>query len=443
MNAGVLRGRLNAGTANRPSRESGQAIILMSLSLVAVLGMVGLVVDLGWAEWRKLACKTASQAATMAAIKVARNATDFTCGSGLTCQSDTACPGTLSDPTNALQVGCMYAQQNGFTNGGRQSVLLAANITSPPVTGTSPTYWVSATVSETIPTGFTAVLGRPTVTVAARSTAAFYTNPNGGCIFVLNPSASGALSGSGTPSISNGCGVYVDSNSASAISLNGNASITTTGGAKTYIVGNCSGCGNISPAPIVGAPLVSDPFAAMPVPAAASGSCSAAVSLAGGSTQTITAGKYCGSPAIQLKGHSHLTLGTGTYVLQGGLDMGGSTTMTATGGVMLYVPSGSISYAGGATVTLTPQTAGTYKGVLFWQDKADTNSVSLVGGAGQLFNGALYFPKATLSFTGGTNISHTNTTIVVDKLSLVGNSYIQSAADTNYQGGAIVTAYIE
>ncbi|MGD0496817.1 MAG: hypothetical protein ABSC23_00105 [Bryobacteraceae bacterium] len=423
----------------RLPRESGQAIILMSMSLVVVVGMIGLVVDIGWAHWRKEACKTASQAAVMAAVKIAKNATDFTCGSGVTCQGNTACPATLSDDTNALQVGCMYAQQNGFTNGGSQTVLLAANTTAPPVTGTSPTYWVSATVSETVPQWFGVVLGQSAVTVAARSTAAVFSSPNGGCVFVLNATAASALNvGSGT-SLTSGCGVYVDSSSGTAASVGG--AVTTTGAAKTEIVGNCSGCGNISPAPITGAPVIPDPFSSMTAPSAST--CLGSISLAGSTTQTFGPGTYCGSPAIQLKGSSHLILKTGTYVLQGKLSMAGGTQLTATGGVMLYFSSDTLDLKGGAQITLTAQTSGAYEGILIWQDKSDTSGASLVGGGTQFLNDALYFPKATLTFQGGTSATHTNTTIAADKLALGGSSYIQSSATTPYTGGSLVLGYIE
>ena len=43
-------------------------------------------------------------------------------------------------------------------------------------------------------------------------------------------------------------------------------------------------------------------------------------------------------------------------------------------------------------------------------------------------NGILYFPSANLTYTGGSSTSALNTTIISDKLSLVGNSYISAAA---------------
>jgi hypothetical protein len=69
-----------------------------------------------------------------------------------------------------------------------------------------------------------------------------------------------------------------------------------------------------------------------------------------------------------------------------------------------------------------------------WQDKNDTTSANLKGGSTELLNGALYFPKAALTFNGGTSSTATNTTIVSDTLSLMGNSYIAAPATTVFTG---------
>ena len=69
-----------------------------------------------------------------------------------------------------------------------------------------------------------------------------------------------------------------------------------------------------------------------------------------------------------------------------------------------------------------------------WQDKNDTTAAALKGGSTELLNGTLYFPKADLTFNGGTGVTATNTTIVAWTLSLVGNSYINAPASTPYTG---------
>jgi len=103
-------------------------------------------------------------------------------------------------------------------------------------------------------------------------------------------------------------------------------------------------------------------------------------------------------------------------------------------GVTIYIQSGGVTMTGGATVSLTAPTTGSWQGILFYQDRADTTDSNLVGGSGQLMNGVLYFPDNHLTYTGGTAVNATQTTIVSKTLSMVGNSFISAAATTQFTG---------
>jgi hypothetical protein len=90
--------------------------------------------------------------------------------------------------------------------------------------------------------------------------------------------------------------------------------------------------------------------------------------------------------------------------------------------------------SGGASVNLSAPTTGTYAGVLFYQDRGDTNDATLVGGDTQLMQGILYFPTAHLNYTGGSSTNARDTTIISDTLNMVGHSYIRAAANSPYTG---------
>jgi hypothetical protein len=429
-------------TGNR----KGQTAIMFTLAAVPLFGILGLVVDVGWAYYRKQAAQTAADAAAGAAGAAAY---DWGGGAG-TCTSSThikcyadehLCPANPSTtPTDNVETGCLYAKQNGFSNavGGRQKVTIQSGVGAAPTsTGVTITYWMVVRVSETIPQLFSAVLGFPQATVTARASTGNRPASGGGCVLVMNPNAANALSLSGTPSLTSGCGVFVNSNSSTAVNLNGSAQITTTGTAKTQIVGNCSGCSNISPAPQTGVGQTSDPFADMAPPT--EGACnSTGVSLGSHDHLTITPGVnpyvICGS-GISLGAQSTLTLNPGVYIVDSssGINLGAQTTMSGTG-VTIYIKQGGVSMSGGATVNLTAPTSGAWQGILFYQDRADTTASTLVGGTGQLMNGVLYFPKANLTYTGGSSTSATATTIVADTLTMVGNSFIQASATTQFTG---------
>lgn len=136
----------------RKPSQAGQAAIMLSLSLPLTIGMLGLVVDVGWAYWRKEACRTAAEsAATAAAINAQKSST-------FTVQAATACPQSPS-ASIPLQAGCLYAAQNGFTNGSSgRTVTMAGGTTA--IGSITPAYWVTATVSENFGTGFSRVLGQ-------------------------------------------------------------------------------------------------------------------------------------------------------------------------------------------------------------------------------------------------------------------------------------------
>ncbi|HUP03146.1 MAG TPA: hypothetical protein VMU19_04110 [Bryobacteraceae bacterium] len=395
------------------------------MSLVAMTGVMGLVVDAGWAYWRKLECKTAAQAAAMAAVKAA--------STPYSAQVSTGCSGIATGP---LYVGCQYATANGMTDGGnsgKQSVKMAAGTSAVPVAGVANVaYWASATVSETTPLWFGAVLGKTAFAPAVTSTAVIISSSGGGCVYTLGQTGTDiAITGSAI--LSSGCGVYVDSNSGSAVSIVGTGQINTSGGSKTTIVGNYSivGTGSIS-APVTGAARVDDPFASDMPATPPQGSCEPTAQFVGSSTWTIPAGTYCNS--VSVTGTGHLILTSGTYVLKAGFSITGGATITATGPVTLYVLGGSISWTGNPIVTLTAPNSGTYNGILIWQAAADAAAGTMTGGATLQLNGVVYMPGAGLSYCGGG--ATTSTTIVSKTLTLTGNSVINSPAASPYFVGS-------
>lgn len=419
------------------------------MSLVVTLGLLGLVVDIGWAYWRREAAQTAANSAAMAAALAANtvfNGGSASCtATGVVCQSDTACPASpsLSAGSN-ISNGCLYAQQNGFVNSGRQTVRLASNTSNSPVAGVSPDYWVSATVSETIPQTFSAVLGQTMSTVKTVSTVGVFIAPTSGCIYVMDQHAAASLkiNGSSSAYITSGCGIYVNSDSGSALTLTGSASITTTGGAKTQVVGGDSINSNasVTPAPLLNQNPITDPFTAMVTPTI--GTCGSLPNLNGHDSKSMNPGTYCDTMSVG--GGQTLTLNAGTYVFNGGgISVSGGGSIVSNGGVTIYLTnSAALSITGGGTVSLTPPASGTYQGVLLWQDKSDNNTAYLTGGAAQAINGLLYFPQALLHYAGGTATGGgTSTTIVTNQLSVDGASYIANPATTQIKFTTLNGAY--
>jgi hypothetical protein len=204
----------------------------------------------------------------------------------------------------------------------------------------------------------------------------------------------------------------VDSTSSTALSISGNN--TRLNAASVSIVGNYSTGGGavVAPAPYVHAFAEADPLASSTAPAV--GACNATdFSVSSGDVRTISEGVYCGG--ISVSGGARLTLNPGNYILKGGgLTVAGNSALFGSG-VTFYNTFavghtyGAIALAGGATIQLSAPLTGPLAGVLFFQDRSVAGGVAstIAGGATSFFNGALYFPTTSLSFSGGTGSDYT------------------------------------
>jgi len=125
----------------RRARSGGQAIVMVTLSLISMSGMMGLAVDLGWSYFTQKAAQAAADNAALSAVQKAYksivlsggSSTAFTaCGTlGVTCAATPVACDPNSSALGNLQNGCLYARNAGFTPGGhagRQNVLIQANV---------------------------------------------------------------------------------------------------------------------------------------------------------------------------------------------------------------------------------------------------------------------------------------------------------------------------
>ncbi|MGP0065797.1 MAG: Ig-like domain repeat protein [Isosphaeraceae bacterium] len=244
-------------------------------------------------------------------------------------------------------------------------------------------------------------------------------------IIVLDPSAGGALSLSGSASINIAGGVYVDSSSSSALSAGGNASVKASvidvhGGVQK------SGNASFSPAPSTGATTVADPLASLASPSA-SGPIGSE-SLSGNSSATINPGIYS---QITVSGNAKLTMNPGIYIIEGGgFSVSGNGSVSGTG-VMVYNTKssagvyGSITLSGNGAISLTPPTAGAYAGILIFQDRSDAKALTFSGNALQGISGTIYAPKAQLAESGNAQL---NAALIVDMLTISGNGVSNTVA---------------
>jgi hypothetical protein len=379
-------------------------MVLICLAILTIMGLVGLVADVGSLQAQKQLMQTAADSAALAA-------------------------GQELNYGDSVAAGDADAASNGFTNG-QNGVVVTIN--NPPRSGpnTGKSGYIEAIVSRPEPTFFLRVLGLTTISLSARAVSSAGNGPN--CIYVLDPSAASAMYLNGNINIQSGCGVLVDSSSSSGLFVNGNITVTAP---SIGVVGGYSSNGNVTftPQPKKGILPAADPLAYVQAPSY--GACSYnSFSLNGnygsaGTPYQMNPGVYCGG--ISFNGNFYVKFNTGTYVLAGGgISFNGNATMTGTG-VTFYNTTGTGGYKGivlngNVTLNFSAPTSGSLSGILFFQDRsipAGSAGSTVNGNSGSTIDGALYFPSTTLTYNGNSSSSGYSI-IVADKLVANGNSNV-------------------
>lgn len=328
----------------------------MTLALVALIGFVGLALDMGYAWAARRRMQTAADAAATAGAVASRE------GYTVTSAAKDA------------------ASLNGFTDG---TSGVTVNVTSPYSGGSCSSNCVHVAIDQAQSTYFLRVLGYSSIDVKASAVAG--TINSGNCVYALSPSASPGLEVQGSSSVSISCGATVNSTQSPAANCVGGAGSFSA--SSVGVAGSVSGsC--FSPTPKTGTSETPDPFAYLGSQPACSGSATFTANVSG-------QGSYCGG--ISLHGNGSVTLSAGTYNLgSGGLTINGGVTFQGTG--VTIITSGPISIKGGATLNLSAPTSGSYKGILFWD--TSTSSSDFSGSSSSTMDGAFYFPNSTLIYTG-------------------------------------------
>ena len=446
-----------------PSRKNqrGSVLILYTMAITVLAGMTGLAVNVGWAYFQESAAQAAAEAAASAAVVAAASysASGITCTTNnIGCQAATACPSTITSPANNLGNGCLYAKDNGFQTGGtNQRMLMAANTTGSPVSGLTVQYWVSATAVQTMPLTFLSLLGQNAAVISKTVTAGLVPAVQGDCIYALNKNTQHALVVTGNGDVNSGCGVWVNSSSDKALQVSGNGTLrANSGGINLYggdkdSNGLCTSpteIGCMAPTPSKTGSQFSDPLASLPAPAFSGCDFTSQVKITNG-TAALSPGVYCGGIAIS---GGTVTFNPGIYILNGGgLNITSATTTITGSGVMFYNTADAshnfktISVSGGASVTLSAPTSGTYTNILFFQDRSqggtsDNNTFS--GGSTEQLTGILYFEPSGVTYTGGSSTNVPNMGIVADTVTFTGNGFLQGGITGNGGGSGIKVAII-
>lgn len=300
--------------------ENGQTLIMVAVSLSVILGFVAFATDLGVVLHKRRMAQTAADSAAMAAAKYLDAGSAAAIGAG---QEDAAA--------------------NGFTNG---STGVTVTVTPSPTSGAfTGSQYAQVTVSQSVPTIFTAAFDLSALTVSASAIAGRF--PSDGCVYVLDPTAYQAMNLEGSFDVSTpGCGVLVDSNDPNALYFGGTNGHLTA--AYVNVVGGTNGASSDStPAPVLGVTPVSDPLANLNMPQyAPDPSTCTPVPNNGVLTGSISSGNcYSGNVTLY-----NVTLADGPYFFTGQVNLKGTVTAA---NVTLYLTSTSPGLYANSQSTLT------------------------------------------------------------------------------------------
>ncbi|MEO5375826.1 MAG: pilus assembly protein TadG-related protein [Alphaproteobacteria bacterium] len=389
------------------SDRTGSVAALWGLALPVMVGFLGLGTEVGgWYITQSQLQQAADAGAVAGALELALG------------------------ETASLQTEAMIAAaSNGFADTDGSHEVNHPPARSPTFSGNRDTVEVYLDTRRS--PSFSALFISQDITIAARAVAKVV-EAGDACVLALESTAADATGISGTPNVNlNGCMLAVNSSSPEALTITGNAKLTAE---AVSVVGDVVGRDHIvTTNGILKGRRVADPYADKappPVPAGGCDSTHTNVRVGPSETVTLTPGRYCGE--MSLKGN--VTLAPGVYIIDdGGLTIDGGAIVTGEG-VTIYLTGSTpatvstVTVNGGATVTLSAPTSGSYSGMLFWQAPGATSSGvnRFNGGATMQLKGALYFPTQEIQFTGGATTGPQCTKVVSRVVTFKGNANMKA-----------------
>jgi hypothetical protein len=370
-------------------QEEGSILVLTALMLTMLLGITALAVDASYFfDYRNRIGAAADAAAHAAAFEIMRN------------------PSLTSAQLTYFARHQAALPAHGFVDGVGGTTVAVHN---PPLSGpySGDIKFVEVVISRPVSSFFLRVLGTSAMTVGNRAVAG--PGDSLSSMVILHPTAPQALGLSIGTQLTVAGNITVDSISAAALDAGGGMVTAGVGGIE--VSGNYANCG-CSPTPQTGVPLTRDPLEGQPPPSSGGLMTFAGGTYTNAGDVTINSGIYTGN--IEITGLTNATFSPGPYILQGSnltIKSGGNATGS---GVTFYMTSGAGGIFGSVTIAdppLTPgitstaalsaPTGGTNEGILFFQDRSNTQPFTVSGGAIVNLTGVVYAKAARFSFAGG------------------------------------------
>ena len=373
----------------------GQVLPLVGVCLTVLLGAAALAVDVGYLRYAQRIQQSATDSAAVAAA------------------------GELIYPnsTDVVSAAKSDAAQNAFTDDGTNVIVTVNN---PPASGPAAgdASAVEVIVRNHAPMFFAQIFGMSSQWIQTRAVARI-THVSNVCIYALRGDIT--LQGGGGGGITSPtCGLLTNAN----LNVTGQANVDAL--EVGYAVNGPGGGSYPLGQPARTLPAV-DPCQTYP-------GCAYLASLGAGlhsgcmpQTQLpnpIPPGEYC-----QPFSPGNATLSPGLFVLDQGMSISGTSTLSGTG-VTIY-NLGGLSLSGNVSVNLSAPTTGDMAGIVYFQPAANASSATIDGRSGtDNLVGAVYMPSADLTFNG----NMPNMTFLVAGSITMNGGGMGAGPSTNYQG---------
>jgi Flp pilus assembly protein TadG len=396
----------------------GNALVIAAAALPLVIGSAGLASDtIQWALWKRQLQRAADSGAMAGVYSIV--------------EAD----GDRGNVSSAVDKDLTYNSHIAYTT---------TKTVGAPTAGTYATdaFAVQVALSVQQRLSFSGMFMNFTPTITATSTATVV--PTGHyCVISLEDQPATGIDATGSTTVNLGCGMITNSPSMSAAVATGSSSVTAS---PIAAVGGIPASTHWGTGTVL-QPFTleqTDPFAGVGVPSYSSCTSFPGNSAGNKPNTTVnsttnpeianpTGGVKCFSGDIDIQGQ--VTLDPGIYVIKNG-DLGmtnNNAELHCTGCTFILTSDGAASDIGsfdleGGLLDLTSPTTGTYKGITLYQDRnapAD-NTNKINGNSSSKLEGALYFPKGDLEFTGTSGQDTKCMQIVTKRVSFKGNAAVNN-----------------
>ena len=403
--------------------KTANVLILSAFALSVIVGAAGLATDtIQWTLWKRQLQREADSAAVAGALT---NAQGGSASSAATTEIN---------------------RYNLVTLLG--SPVIEVGPTSGPYAGNTKAVRVALQTSRALP--FSSLFTSSTPVINAEATAAAV-SVGQYCVISLESTTATGITLGGSSTVNLGCGMSTNSQASTAVYAGGSSNVTAS---PVAAVGGIPSSGNYA----TGTTLIPytiaqpDPYANLPDPTPSN--CSGQLSVGANQTRRVNnnSGVSC-YRGMDLKGN--VTFDPGIYYIDGSsggsLDVGSQAVVNAPGVVFIltttstdYSKVARVNMNGGAQLNLTAPTSGTYAGIMMYQDRRATSNLSNIvnGNSSSVYQGALYFPQQSLTFSGTTGMNTNCMQMVARQVTFTGNSAITNVCPSGSGSSSITGVQI-